>query len=140
MKHHTQHGISIMELFVVIAIISIFVSITIIFFETARSRSRDARRMHDIHEIQTALHLYQTNNGGVFPVSPHVALDGSDVISTTLTNTNLIAAIPTDPLYPIAAYYYSATTSNEYALYFCLETDRYDHLGFAQGCTNSVIQ
>jgi prepilin-type N-terminal cleavage/methylation domain-containing protein len=56
MKKNT--GFTLIELLVTIAIIAILTAIITANFSTARSRSRDAKRISDIANIQLALSLY----------------------------------------------------------------------------------
>lgn len=51
-------GFTLIELLVVIAIIGILASIVLASLNTARKKSRDARRIADIKQIQLALELY----------------------------------------------------------------------------------
>ena len=51
-------GFTLIELLVVIAIIGILASIVLASLNSARQKSRDARRIADIKQIQLALELY----------------------------------------------------------------------------------
>jgi len=51
-------GFTLIELLVVIAIIGILASVVLASLNTARRKSRDARRVADIKQIQLALELY----------------------------------------------------------------------------------
>src|SRR3989344_2966865 len=51
-------GFTLIELLVVIAIIGLLASIVLASLNTARRKSRDARRLADIKQIQVALELY----------------------------------------------------------------------------------
>ena len=59
-------GFTLIELLVVIAIIAILSTVVMAGLNSARSKARDARRLSDIKEIQSALNLYYDNCGG-FP-------------------------------------------------------------------------
>lgn len=86
-------GFTLIELLVVIAIIGILSSIVLASLNTARLKSRDARRVADLKQIQLAMQLYYDANSS-YPTS---TLD-------SLTPT-YIATIPTDPVgqtaYPV---------------------------------------
>ncbi len=58
-----RRGFTLIELLVVIAIIGILATIATISLTGARSKSRDARRVADIKQIQTALELFFNDNG-----------------------------------------------------------------------------
>ncbi len=71
MKHFSQKqsGFTLIELLVVIAIIGLLASIILASLNTARAKGRDARRLADLHSIETALALYASDNNGKYPVS-----------------------------------------------------------------------
>ena len=91
----TKRGFTLIELLVVIAIIGILSSVVLASLNTARLKSRDARRVSDIKQLQIALALYADANASTYP--------------TTLAPLapTYIAVIPTDPV-GAAAYRYSA--------------------------------
>jgi len=57
MRNKNQ-GFTLIELLVVIAIIGLLASIVLVSLQGARAKARDARRMHDLSQIRTALFLY----------------------------------------------------------------------------------
>lgn len=63
-----SRGFTLIELLVVIAIIGMLASVVLSSVGTARQKGKDARRVADLREIQTALELYATSNGGKYPV------------------------------------------------------------------------
>ncbi len=67
MRLYTK-GFTLIELLVVIAIIGLLSSVVLGSLNAARAKSRDARRMRDMKEIQTALNLYYQDNG-VYPLA-----------------------------------------------------------------------
>lgn len=82
-------GFTLIELLVVIAIIGILSSIVLASLNTARQKSRDARRVADIKQIQLAMQLFY---------------DASSTYPTTLSQlaTTYIATVPTDPIGQVA--------------------------------------
>lgn len=59
-------GFTLIELLVVIAIIGILSSVVLASLNTARAKSRDAKRLSDMRQIQIALEMYYNSNG-VYP-------------------------------------------------------------------------
>jgi prepilin-type N-terminal cleavage/methylation domain-containing protein len=63
MKKLTQKGFTLIELLVVIAIIGILSAVVLVSLNSARAKSRDARRLSDVRQIMTALEIYYNDNG-----------------------------------------------------------------------------
>jgi len=95
-KRGTQ-GFTLIELLVVIAIIGILSSVVLASLNSAREKSRDARRVSDVKQLQLALELYFDSNGGYPTALSSLAPD-------------YIAVIPTDPS-DSSAYSYAALGS-----------------------------
>ena len=53
-----KKGFTLIELLVVVAIMGLLASLAIVALNTARARARDARRVADVKQIQTALELF----------------------------------------------------------------------------------
>lgn len=53
-----QKGFTLIELLVVIAIIGLLSTLAVVALNNARQKSRDAKRVADIKQVQTALELY----------------------------------------------------------------------------------
>ncbi len=86
--HHSKssRGFTLIELLVVIAIIGILSSVVLASLNGARKKGRDARRISDIKQLQTALELYYDDNKNSYP--PNLA---------ALVTAGSIASVPTDP-------------------------------------------
>ena len=68
-----QQGFTLIEMLVVVAIIGLLSSVVVIGLKGARERSRDARRIADVSEIQNSLEIAYTSASG-YPTSiPSVA-------------------------------------------------------------------
>ena len=62
-----QAGFTLIELLVVIAIIGLLSTLAVVALNNARLKSRDARRVADIKQIQTALELFYNDDGDYAP-------------------------------------------------------------------------
>ena len=87
MNQFTKRGFTLIELLVVIAIIGILSSVVLASLNSARQKSRDARRVADIKQLQTALELYYDANSQSYP---------SGTALTPLAGT-YIPAVAVDP-------------------------------------------
>jgi prepilin-type N-terminal cleavage/methylation domain-containing protein len=88
-----KKGFTLIELLVVIAIIGLLSTMSVLALNQARARARDAKRISDVKQIQTALELYY-NEEGQYPVATLV--DPGDAITSTAGNVYL-ASVPTPP-------------------------------------------
>lgn len=115
-NRNEQKGFTLIELLVVIAIIGLLASVVLLSLNSARAKSRDAKRLADVRQIASAMELYFNDSGtypaatadlrpnyiGVWPIYPTPTGDGSCGSQVT-------------------SYAFSTTpTSTYYALPFCL--------------------
>jgi type II secretion system protein G len=112
MKTQKQKGFTLIELLVVVAIIGVLASIVLSSLGEARGRARDARRLNDVRQIQTALEMYNIdNNRYPSPISANGSWetsneDNADFI-TILSDDGYISVVPVDPINTVSnAYYY----------------------------------
>lgn len=80
----TKRGFTLIELLVVIAIIGILSSVVLASLNSAREKSRDARRISDVKQLQLALELY-------------FDAVGNYATSTALLAPDYIATVPVPP-------------------------------------------
>ena len=85
LRIRNARGFTLIELLVVIAIIGILSSIVLASLNTARQKSRDARRIADVKQIQLALELFFDSNS-TYPSS------------TAQLVPTFISVLPKDPL------------------------------------------
>ena len=97
----SARGFTLIELLVVIAIIGVLATVVLASLNTARRKSRDARRISDIKQIQLALELYFDGFGaGNYPLGVATACDGTQANVhglDLLVAQGYIASIPHDP-------------------------------------------
>ncbi len=86
MFKRSMRGFTLIELLVVIAIIGILSSVVLASLNDARQKSRDAKRIADIRQVQLALELYFDSNGSYPPTL------------TPLSTGGFLAVVPTGPL------------------------------------------
>lgn len=111
-----QQGFTLIELLVVIAIIGLLSTLAVVALNNARQKSRDAKRVSDIKQTQTALELYFNDAGGY----PDALTIGSPI---SYNGTAYMAALPTAPS-PGVPYTYAAVGSapvTSYTLNYVLE-------------------
>jgi len=118
-----KKGFTLIELLVVVAIIGLLATLSIVALNNARARARDARRVADVKQIQTALELYY-NDQGQYPGSVTI---GSAIATGSSPVVTYMATVPKNPT-PIdgtctgwTEYAYTVQDSNRsYTLTYCL--------------------
>lgn len=124
-----RKGFTLIELLVVIAIIALLSTLAVVALNNARQKSRDAKRVADIKQVQTALELYFTDQNAYPVASPAVVL--GDATHTCLSSTNGFAAacagttymgqVPENPSPGGAVYSYLSADGSTYSIAFTLE-------------------
>lgn len=133
MKKLTQKGFTLIELLVVIAIIGILSAVVLVSLNSARAKSRDARRVADVRQIMTALELYYNDCGQYPPNGASNALPATTTATgcpAGITWGTFLGATPTPPTpndgtctaaQNVYAYTSPASgSSGRYSLAFCL--------------------
>lgn len=67
LRNKRQTGFTLIELLVVIAIIGLLASVVLLSLNSAREKSRNAKRLADVRQIASALELYFNDCGG-YPI------------------------------------------------------------------------
>ncbi len=99
-----RQGFTLIELLVVVAIMGLLAALAVVALNNARQRARDARRVADVKQIQTALELYYLDNNEY----PNADATSSDIDGKCISGNGAIAdpcggtptymaVIPTNP-------------------------------------------
>jgi len=135
---NNKKGFTLIELLVVIAIIGLLATLSVVALNNARLKSRDAKRVSDIKQIQTALELYFVDANAYPYASAAIVLGttGKVLCSTTTAGvgfqadatgclTTYMGQVPAAPTPPTGgAYTYTSLTAGAgatYSLVFGLE-------------------
>lgn len=112
-----QKGFTLIELLVVIAIIGLLSTLAVISLNNARAKSRDAKRMADVKQMQSALELYYNDANGYPPTANVTSANPIQYSGTTY-----MAVVPSAPTPPSTnAYIYASGNSSSYVITFDLE-------------------
>lgn len=114
-----RKGFTLIEILIVVAIIAILASIVLVGLGPTQQSGRDARRISDLHSIQTALELYY-NKCGYYPGAAQAGVTCAAYAAGNNTYASMVTAIkgsaigvtsiPNDPSGG-GTYYYSSFTS-----------------------------
>lgn len=132
-----QSGITIIEVFVVIALLGLAISIVTAAITKAKAQARDTQRVRDVSDLATSLTLYYTDHQR-FPISrTAIKINGEDPLSDRLIAQQLLQEAPLDPFFPDVSYYYlSNTDGSDFLIAFCLETNSIPR--YYRGCNNII--
>ncbi len=112
-------GFTLIELLVVISIIGILSTLAVVSLNNARLKARDAKRVSDIKQVQTALELYLSDVNG-YPAGNNVTLGagaGSTIsksggLAATASGTLYMGKVPANPLPGGQDYKYTSYTNS----------------------------
>ena len=125
-----KKGFTLVELLVVIAIIGILSTLSVVSLNSARAKSRDARRLSDIKQIRTALDMYY-DSSSTYPVSCPALGTGNcacltsvgwtNTSTTNCTGTIFMQKVPSDPL--SSGTYVYTSSGQSYEIVYKLEAN-----------------
>ncbi|MDD4412254.1 MAG: type II secretion system protein [Patescibacteria group bacterium] len=118
MKFKNQTGFTLIELLVVIVIVGILATLTTVALSTARVKARDAKRISDIKQMQTALELYY-NEENTYP--PTSALDVGKALVGAQSGKTFMGKIPAGPNTGETYTYAQINGGTSYTLGYTLE-------------------
>lgn len=99
-----RRGFTLIELLVVIAIIGMLSSVVLASLNSARTASRDVRRLTDVRQLQTALEMYY-NDHNAYPISSWTHSWGTGWTSAFATALSpYMPVMPADPINDGAPY------------------------------------
>lgn len=130
-----KKGFTLVELLVVIAIIGLLSTLAVVALGSARAKARDARRISDVKQIQTALELYFGTNAEYPDAASAIVLGGAS--AEVLSDAGFTAAagssgeeymsqVPTQiaaGLTTLTDYTYIKNSASDYTISFEIETD-----------------
>ncbi|TAK05568.1 prepilin-type N-terminal cleavage/methylation domain-containing protein [Patescibacteria group bacterium] len=125
----SHKGFTLIELLVVIAIIGLLSTLAVVALNSAREKSRDAKRVSDVKQIQTALELYYSDNqqypdaaaGSVIGTAAGLTRLDGDGFGAAATEPVYMGLMPRDPQSPTINYTYTRNSVTSYTLGFSLE-------------------
>ncbi|MBI3589199.1 MAG: type II secretion system protein [Candidatus Liptonbacteria bacterium] len=111
---HSRKGFTLIEILVVVAIIAILASIVVYGVGPAQKKARDARRLSDLHGVQTLLEVYH-QNAGKYPAASDWATFTTAMTTPPAGTAN--TKVPDDQRAPAKHYLYETdATQSDYVL------------------------
>lgn len=115
-----QKGFTLVELLVVIAIIGLLSTLAVVSLNNARARSRDAKRVSDVKQVQTALEMY-FNDNNAYPATGGLSF-ASGTPANIFTGPGGVTYMQQVPAAQApGSYVYFATSTVSYSIVYTLE-------------------
>ncbi len=148
-----RKGFTLIELLVVIAIIGLLSTLAVVALTSARAKARDAKRLSDVKQLQTALELSFADKGGVYPTQATALALGtgtglvlcSDAAAGfqagACTGSTFMGRVPRDPSITGAAAVCTATSTAacDYAYISGTNQTSYSIRFFLEGASGSLV-
>jgi len=136
--HNKRAGLTVIELFVIIALMSLTIAIMTSSIFHIRAQARDSIRLSDMTQLRNALSLYYAGKQHFPIIKDTEKIDGYDQLSKVLLREKLIGNALIDPDFPTYSYHYASNKrGTDYVLTFCLETESIS--GYLPGCSNTLL-
>ena len=131
-----KKGFTLVELLVVIAIIGLLSTLAFVSLNAARGKARDAKRVSDVKQIQSALELFYNNQ-----TTPRYPADlGLGAIGDTDLTTLLVSVATNIPIAPTTAETGCTDVNNLYT-YFSFDTGLHlVHCDVGSDCDGYTIE
>jgi type II secretion system protein G len=125
MKTQKSKGFTLIELLVVVAIIGVLATIVLSSLSNARAQARDARRISEMKNLETALEMYYLDNNR-YPAMTATTIGGSNPDIVSLESA-MAPYIPID----LQGKYYTDESGQNTSLFFYTskESQNYQNYG-----------
>lgn len=147
-----KRGFTLIELLVVVAIIGLLSTLAVVAVNNARSKSRDAKRISDVKQIQVALELYYSDHNA-YPVVVEPGLiigsDNAKILSSEagftsfeqVEGTIYLSSIAPNPTPGGSDYIYVCEDGTSYTIEYTLENNsggiaKGEHTATPEGIAN----
>lgn len=153
MKFKTKSAFTLVELLIVLAILSLLVSIALVSFRSSQARGRDAQKKSNLKQISSSLELffsdygkYPDDNGGKISACPFNSGTNSGTDCDwgkgefTDSKTTYFKVLPSDPNGSYFYYYriVDSPTNQKYQLFSYIENSK-DKDCLEGDCANSPV-
>jgi len=116
-------GFTLIEMLIVITIIALLASLILVGMGGARAKTRDSRRVADLHNVMNALELYYAKKGE-YPGGTYTSETDWGTFKSVLIDEGIgVSRVPNDPLNDTTYYYRYGGTTTDYVLGAALETE-----------------
>lgn len=97
LRNKNKLGFTLIELLVVIAIIGLLASVVLLALNSARAKSRDAKRLADIRQLSSAFELY-FNEYNTYPtLATGAAVNAAPTLGQPSINPTFLGILPAAP-------------------------------------------